>query len=93
MKTSSLIAAAATTFIAVAAWGGGDLVRAFPGDAAPAMAKADQPAARNVAYQWRDYWDRGGADAATRACPARKSISLSWEGPRLSWQRSCARPG
>ena len=92
MKTSSVIAAAATTFIAIAAWGGGDLVSAFPGDA-PAMAHADAPAATKAAYQWRDYWDRDGAAAATRACPARKSISLSWEGPRLSWQRNCDRAG
>lgn len=92
MKTSSLLAAAATTFIAIAAWGGGDLVRAFPGDAAPALAKVEAPAARPAAYQWRDYWDRDGAEATTRACPARKSISMSWEGPRLSWQRNCARP-
>lgn len=92
MKTSSILAAAATTLIAIAAWGGGDLVRAFPGDASPAVVTATQTSA-GTPYQWRDYWDRGGAEAATRACPARRSLSLSWEGPRLSWQRSCAHSG
>lgn len=93
MKTSSLLAAAATTFIALAAWGGGDLVRAFPGEAAPAVASAVHPPAAETAYQWRDYWDRDVGSTASGACPARKSISLTWEGPRLSWQRSCAHSG
>lgn len=93
MKPSSLLAVAATTLIAIAVWGGGDLVRAFPGEATAEPAQAGQPAAAKVAYRWRDYWDQDRADATTPACPARKSISLSWQGPRLSWQRSCAHSG
>lgn len=83
MKTSSIIAATATTLIAAGLWGG-DLVRAFPNTAEPSVVAVSETAP----YRWRDYWDRP-APTATAACPARKSLSLSWEGPRLTWQRNC----
>ncbi|MEP9355204.1 hypothetical protein ABLE93_16575 [Xanthobacter sp. KR7-65] len=84
MKTSSILATAVTTLIAAGLLGG-DLVRAFPTSSEPAEVVATDSKAP---YRWRDYWERPAAATAT-ACPARKSLSLSWEGPRMTWQRSC----
>lgn len=81
MKTSSIIAMAGAILIAGSLFGG-DLVRAFPttGPSAPETARAP--------YQWNG----GRAVAALPAgapCPARKSLSFGWDGPRLKWQRTC----
>lgn len=86
MKTSSIIATAATTLIAAGLWGG-DLVRAFPGLPEPAAATSAK-----APYQWRDYWDQPAAATPGAPCPARKSLSLTAEGPRLTWHRTCAVP-
>jgi len=83
MKTSIIIAMAGAILIAGSLFGG-DLVSAFPTSAPAAGAQTPR-----VPYQWN-----GGRAAAVlpagTPCPARRSLTLGWDGPRLKWQRDCS---
>lgn len=82
MKTSTILAMAGATLIAGSLFGG-DLVRAFP-TIAPAASES-----MRAPYQWTGGRAVSSLPAGT-PCPARRSFSLGWDGPRLKWQRDCS---
>ncbi|MFG1181804.1 hypothetical protein [Xanthobacter versatilis] len=88
MKRSSIIAMVGATLVAASLFGG-DLVRAFPTSGPDAAV-----ATSGAPYRWQGYWSTPAAEAAGAGslCPFRKTLSVSWEGPRLKWQRSCGAP-
>ena len=82
MKTFTLLAMAGATVVAGSLFGG-DLVRAFPTTAPSALETTHAP------YQWTGGRAIASLPAGT-PCPARRSFSFGWDGPRLKWQRDCS---
>ncbi|MFG1350820.1 hypothetical protein [Xanthobacter autotrophicus] len=87
MKRSSLITMVGATLVGASLFGG-DLVRAFP-TAGPDAAVASDGAP----YRWQGYWSTTATEPGPGSfCPFRKTLSVSWDGPRLKWQRACPAP-
>ena len=88
MKRSSIIAMVGATLIAGSVFGG-DLVRAFPASEPDAAV-----ASSNSPYRWQGYWSTTTAEPSgtNGPCPFRKTLSVSWDGRRLRWQRACSAP-
>ncbi|MCG5234694.1 hypothetical protein [Xanthobacter oligotrophicus] len=88
MKRSSIIAMVGATLVAASLFGG-DLVRAFPAVGPDAVV-----ATGGAPYRWHGYWSTTAAEPAGTGslCPFRKTLSVSWDGPQLKWQRACGAP-
>ncbi|MDI4655749.1 hypothetical protein [Xanthobacter autotrophicus] len=88
MKRSSLIAMVGATLVGASLFGG-DLVRAFPAAGPDALV-----AGAGAPYRWQGYWNTTTTEPAGPGslCPFRKTLQVSWDGPRLKWQRTCPAP-
>ncbi|QRG09194.1 hypothetical protein EZH22_13555 [Xanthobacter dioxanivorans] len=94
MKTRSIIVMAGATLLVASAFGG-NLVRAFPAEPAPAPGVAQIAQATEAPYQWHGYFGPRlvVTDAYVPSCPLRKMWVDTDSGPRLKWRRACPDQG